>query len=84
MDVLKDVSNVGKQIMLSQPFYGLFLSTLNKVIDNRCPTAGVCKKGINTQLAVNEEFWEKQLPNVRYGVLLHELKVVAPYMVTYM
>ena len=27
-----DLSKIGKQLMFSEPFYGIFLSTLNKVI----------------------------------------------------
>ncbi len=69
MDVLKDISRISRDLMLNEPFYGLFLSTLNKVLDNRLPTAGVCKKGINTELAVNPKFWEEVLTeSTRYGV----------------
>ena len=53
-----DLSRIGKQLMFAEPFYGIFLSTLNKVIRDDIPTAGVCKNGINYQLAVNEKFSE--------------------------
>lgn len=74
MDVLKDISRISRDLMLNEPFYGLFLSTLNKVTRKDLETAGVCKKGINTELAVNPEFWETKLTEAtRYGVLKHEL-----------
>ena len=60
--------------MFAEPFYGIFLSTLNKVIRDDVPTAGVCKNGINYQLAVNEKFWAS-LDNdkKKIGLLKHEL-----------
>ncbi len=58
----------------SEPFYGVFLSTLNKNVRNDIPTAGVCLQGINYQLLVNEEFWNS-LSNdkKKIGLLKHEL-----------
>ena len=73
-NVLEDVSRIGKQLMLSEPFYGIFLSTLNKVVRKDVPTAGVCKNNINYQLAVNEEFWNSLDTNKKkIGLLKHEL-----------
>ena len=75
-DTYDDLSKIGKQLMFSEPFYGIFLSTLNKVIsnDDEVSTAGVCKNGINYQLIVNEKFW-KSLDNdkKKIGLLKHEL-----------
>lgn len=72
LDVINDVGKVGRRLMLNSPFYGLFLSSLNKVINNNILTAGVSKNGINVQLAINEEFYRGLSENVRYGVILHE------------
>jgi predicted metal-dependent peptidase len=74
MNIHEDLSKIGKQLMLSEPFYGVFLSTLNKVVRKDIPTAGVCLQGINYQLAVNEEFWNS-LPGdkPKIGLLKHEL-----------
>ena len=72
--VLDDLSKVGKLLMFKEPFYGVFLSTLNKVIRKDVPTAGVCKNNINYQLAVNEEFWNSlKGDNQKIGLLKHEL-----------
>jgi predicted metal-dependent peptidase len=73
-DTYNDLSKIGKQLMLSEPFYGVFLSTLNKKIGNDVPTAGVCKNGINYQLIVNEEFWSSlNNDKKKIGLLKHEL-----------
>jgi predicted metal-dependent peptidase len=69
-----DLSKIGKQLMFSEPFYGVFLSTLNKVIRKDVPTAGVCKNGVNYQLAVNEEFWNSlNTDKKKIGLFKHEL-----------
>jgi len=69
-----DLSKIGKQLMFSEPFYGIFLSTLNKVVRKDVPTAGVCKNGINYQLAVNEEFWNSlNTDKKKIGLFKHEL-----------
>jgi len=74
MNIHEDLSKIGKQLMLSEPFYGVFLSTLNKVVRKDVPTAGVCMQGINYQLAVNEEFWNSlQGDKPKMGLLKHEL-----------
>jgi len=74
MNIHEDLSKIGKQLMLSEPFYGVFLSTLNKVVRKDVPTAGVCLQGINYQLAVNEEFWNSlQGDKPKIGLLKHEL-----------
>lgn len=73
MDVLQSVSKVSRALMINEPFYGVFMSTLNKKVDPRVPTAGVAKQGINTELVVNPTFWEGLTDNVKYGVLKHEL-----------
>ena len=57
MNTLEEVSSIVKRLMLLEPFYGIFASSLNKVTRKDVPTAGVCKHNINYQLAVNEEFW---------------------------
>ena len=73
MDVLNSVSKVSRALMINEPFYGVFMSTLNKKVDPRVPPAGVGKQGINTELVVNPTFWEGLTDNVKYGVLKHEL-----------
>ena len=73
-NIYEDLSKIGKQLMISEPFYGIFMSTLNKVVRKDLPTAGVSKHNINYQLAINEEFWNS-LDNdkKKIGLLKHEL-----------
>lgn len=63
--------------MLKEPYYGIFLIMLNKVWNNRVPTAGVSKNGINYQLAINEDFWFSLSELHMLGLLKHELLHIA-------
>jgi len=74
MNTLEDVSVVVKKLMLKEPFYGIFASSLNKVVRRDVPTAGVSKNNINYQLAINEEFWASlDTENKKIGLIKHEL-----------
>jgi predicted metal-dependent peptidase len=74
MNTLDDVSVIVKKLMLKEPFYGIFASSLNKVVRRDVPTAGVSKNNINYQLAINEEFWASlDNENKKIGLIKHEL-----------
>jgi len=62
-----------KDLMLKEPFYGLFLISLNKKWEDRVGTAGVSKNGINFELLIAEPFWNDLTPQHRIGLLKHEL-----------
>ena len=66
-----------KELMLKEPFYGLFLITLNKVWRKNLDTAGVSKNGINMQLAINPTFWDNLCSEYKVGILKHELLHIA-------
>jgi predicted metal-dependent peptidase len=68
--------------MLKEPFYGLFLITLNKVWDTKIPTACVQLRGINTELKINSDFWNELPPDHKMGVLKHELLHIAFFHLT--
>ena len=73
----ESLSKATKDLMLKEPYYGIFLIMLNKLWSSRVPTAGVSKMGINYQLEINEEFWDK-LPELhKLGILKHELLHIA-------
>jgi predicted metal-dependent peptidase len=76
------LAKASKELMLKEPFYGLFLIGLNKLWSKRVPTAGVCKHNINFQLAINEEFWETLSPEHHIGLLKHELLHIAFFHLT--
>lgn len=82
-----------KELMLKEPFYGIFLIMLNKQWNNDVvPTAGVGLNGINYQLYLNEEFWDKLVElekqrgpgkgDYHRGLLKHELLHIALFHLT--
>ena len=77
MDKSKSLSKVTKDLMFKEPFYGFFLIMLNKVWNEKIPTACVGKQGINYHLMINSSFWE-ELPHIkRIGLIKHELLHIA-------
>jgi len=77
MDKAQSLSKTAKELMLKEPYYGFFLIMLNKLWNNKVPTAGVSKNGINYQLVINESFWESLTDLTRLGLLKHELLHIA-------
>jgi len=71
----ESLSKACKDLMLEEPFYGLFLIMLNKQWSKQLSTAGVCLQGINYKLLINEEFWAGLPVPHRKGLLKHELNV---------
>ena len=72
------LSKASKNLMLTEPYYGFFLLMLNKLwTKSKIPTAAVCKNGINFQLLINEDFWDKLNDDHRMGLLKHELLHIA-------
>ena len=66
-----------KDLMLQEPFYGLFLIGLNKTWSTIVPTAGVSKNKIGVQLTINENFWEPLPKEHKQGILKHEILHIA-------
>lgn len=65
-----------KELLIRQPFYGLFLLNLRKeVVDNNhaVKTAAVGPNGINFTLYVNNSFWNELTDLQQLAVLQHEL-----------
>lgn len=61
-----------RKLLIREPFYGLFLMSLNKYFDDTIETACVRLKGINTELAINPKFWESLSDNAEIAILEHE------------
>lgn len=76
------LNSVCKEILLSDPFYGLLLLNMNKSFSEKIPTAGVGLQGINFSLLINPAFWQSLTENYRYGLILHELKHCAFFHLT--
>ena len=47
-----------KTLMFKEPFYGMFLISLNKDTSESIPTACVSKNNINCQLTINPKYYE--------------------------
>ena len=62
-----------KKLLIENPFYGLFLLGLSKVIDKSVETACVRKRGINCELVINPEYWESQDDIQQLNLLNHEI-----------
>lgn len=62
-----------KKLLIENPFYGLFLLGLSKVIDKSVDTACVRKKGINCEIVINPEYWETQDDVQQMNLLQHEV-----------
>lgn len=71
-----------KELMFEEPFYGLFLLSLNKKWEERVKTACVGISGINFDLTISPEFWEGLTPVHRKGILKHELMHIALFHLT--
>lgn len=66
-----------KTLLIKSPFLGLFLMSLNKYFSDDVETAGVRLNGINTELAINEDFWNSLDDDKKIGLLTHELYHIA-------
>lgn len=73
MSIQEDISRIAKSLIFKEPFYGLFLLTLNKEVDERVETAGVSKLGINCQLTIAPSFWNTLSDPHKLGLIKHEL-----------
>lgn len=65
-----------KELLIQQPFYGLFMMNLRKeIVDNNhsVKTAAVGPNGVNFTLYVNKTFWEGLTDNEQIAVLTHEV-----------
>jgi predicted metal-dependent peptidase len=79
----EQLGKASKDLIVREPFYGLFLLMLNKQWNNTAvPTASVARLGINYQLYLNENFWDKLKLEQRRGLLKHELLHIGFFHVT--
>lgn len=70
----EQLAKASKDLMLKEPFYGMFLIMLNKTWNNKVvPTASVGRSGINYNLYLNENFWDILQEAQKRGLLKHEL-----------
>jgi len=82
MDKVASLAKACKDLTLKEPFYGLFLMSLNKHWNEGIPTACVAMRKINAELHINTEFWNSKTPDVQMGILKHELLHIAFFHLT--
>lgn len=75
------LSKTIKELMLKEPFYGLFLLTLQKEWSD-VKTACVALRNLNYVLKIDPDFWESLSSNHRLGLLKHELLHIAFFHLT--
>ena len=73
MNKNETLSKSVKDMILEEPFYGLFLVGIHKEWNESLPTAGVSKNKIGVKLSINSTFWENLSKEHRMGLLKHEL-----------
>ena len=61
-----------KNLIIKEPFYGLFVMGLNKRFDSRTETIAVAIDGINPVLLINRDFWYGQDEEMREALIKHE------------
>jgi predicted metal-dependent peptidase len=72
----ESISKITKELMLKEPYYGLFLIMTDKVFvnDNQITnTACVSKNNIGFRLTINENYWNSIPIEVKRNVIKHEL-----------
>lgn len=69
-----NIAKVGKDLMIKEPLYGLYLLNINKIITNSISTLAVGLEGINTVLLINENCWNSLTNTEKFAVLKHEIK----------
>jgi hypothetical protein len=67
-----------RKLIISEPFYGLFLSGIQKEVSKSIPTLAVGLRGINTILYINQEFWDSLTDIQQVNILLHEVQIEGP------
>lgn len=70
----EDVASIIRRLIVTDPFYGLFISSIEKIESTKIPLAAV---SLNTNtfefsLIINPEEWNKYSNEVKYGVIKHE------------
>lgn len=73
-NLILDLNRITKKLLISDLFYGLFLTTINKQASKDVPLAAVSvnKSTMEFGLLINPDEWFKYSDEVKYGVLKHE------------
>jgi predicted metal-dependent peptidase len=72
-NIYQEIAKQSKILMLKEPFYGLFLISLNKELTTSIQTACVTTDKISIKLCVNPDYWVGLDEKTKLAVLKHEL-----------
>jgi len=69
-NLILDLNRITKKILINDMFYGLFLTTINKLESKEIPLAAVSvnKSTMDFALMINPDEWFKYSDEVKYGV----------------
>jgi hypothetical protein len=69
-NLILDLNRITKKILINDMFYGLFLTTINKIESKEIPLAAVSvnKSTMDFALMINPDEWFKYSDEVKYGV----------------
>jgi len=81
-ELVDSLAKTSKDLMLKEPFYGLFLIMLQRKFNTKVETAGVYINGITYNLEISPEFWKILSSDHRKGLLKHELLHIAFFHLT--
>lgn len=62
-----------KDLLITEPFYGVFLLGIPRKMSKEIPTAAVVLKDGSTALTVNPDYWESLEDKYQTSLLLHEI-----------
>lgn len=68
-----DFEKACKKLLIKDPFYGIFLLSLNKQFSDQIDTLGVCLEGINHKILINQEYWNGLTDENQIDVIKHEI-----------
>jgi len=69
----KDLSNIIYSLSIKYPFYGLYLSTIQKQFTKEIRFAAMLIENINYKLCINPYFWITLNNYEKEGLLIHEI-----------
>ena len=74
-NLILDISKITRKLLISDIFYGLFLSTIEKKESKDIPLAavGLNKATMEFSLIINPDEWFKYSDEVKYGVCISSL-----------
>jgi len=68
-----DVGRTLRKLLMIDPYYAMFMISLDKQETSKVPTLAVGLNGINVVLYINPEFWFGMTQEQKFGVCKHEM-----------